>query len=71
MNPVLTSILIKPAGPDCSMDCGYCFYSGKSALYPEPGAHRMSEEVLEQVMRGFLGQTAGDLSIGWQGESLP
>ncbi len=67
MNPVVTSILVKPAGPDCSMACGYCFYSGKSSLYPEPGAHRMSDAVLEQVMCDFLSQPAGDLSIGWQG----
>ena len=67
MNPVLTSVLIKPAGPDCSMDCGYCFYSGKSSLYPAPGAHRMSGAVLERVMRDFLSQRAEGLSVGWQG----
>jgi uncharacterized protein len=67
MPPVLASILIKPAGPDCSMDCGYCFYSGKSSLYPAPGAHRMNDEVLEHVMRDFLSQRADSLSIGWQG----
>ncbi|MBP6993449.1 MAG: radical SAM protein, partial [Spirochaetes bacterium] len=67
MNPVLTSILIKPAGPDCSMACGYCFYSGTSALYPGSVPRRMGPEVLEEVMRGFLGQPAEELSIGWQG----
>lgn len=65
--PLLTSILIKPAGPDCAMACGYCFYSGKSSLYPGPGSHRMSLEVLEEVMRQFLGRHVPGLSIGWQG----
>jgi uncharacterized protein len=49
------------------MDCGYCFYSGTSALYPGTGPHRMSPEVLEEVMRSFLSQAADELSIGWQG----
>lgn len=22
----LQSVLIKPAGPDCNLRCGYCFY---------------------------------------------
>lgn len=64
---ILTSILVKPAGPDCSMDCGYCFYSGKARLYPQTNMHRMSDAVLEEVMRRFLEQPASDLSIGWQG----
>lgn len=64
--PVLTSILVKPAGPDCSMACGYCFYSGTSSLYPG-SAHRMTNDVLERLMRDFLSTPAGELTIGWQG----
>jgi uncharacterized protein len=64
---VLASILVKPAGPDCTMDCGYCFYSGKSGLYPETAQHRMSGPVLDEMMRQFIGQPVSDLSIGWQG----
>ncbi len=64
---ILTSILMKPAGPDCNMDCGYCFYSRKARLYPQTNSHRMSDAVLEEVMRRFLEQPASDLSIGWQG----
>ena len=63
----LTSILVKPAGPDCVMDCTYCFYLNKSSLHPETDIHRMSEAVLERMMRRFLEQPAPDLSIGWQG----
>jgi uncharacterized protein len=65
--PVLTSILVKPAGPDCGMDCGYCFYSGKSGLYPQTHMHRMSAEILDETMRRFLKQPTSDLSVGWQG----
>jgi len=64
---VLRSILVKPAGPDCDMECGYCFYSGKSGLYPETRTHRMSEAVLNEMMRQFMEQPVSDLSVGWQG----
>ena len=63
----LTSILVKPAGPDCNMDCGYCFYSGKSELYPGSATHRMTDTVLEEMMRQFMNQPSPDLSLGWQG----
>jgi len=66
-DPILKSILVKPAGPDCEMDCGYCFYSGKSGLYPETRTHRMNEAVLEGMMHRFMKQPASELSIGWQG----
>ena len=64
---VLRSILVKPAGPDCDMECGYCFYSGKLGLYAETRSHRMSEAVLNEMMRQFMEQPVSDLSIGWQG----
>ncbi len=63
----LTNILVKPAGPDCNMACGYCFYSGKESLFPESGAHRMNDTVLEEMMRQLLGQPWNEVSIGWQG----
>ena len=63
----LNEILVKPAGPDCNMACAYCFYREKENLFPA-GSHRMSEGVLDAVLRQFLqnGDGAG-LSIGWQG----
>jgi uncharacterized protein len=64
----LTSLLVKPAGPDCNMACGYCFYREKSAVFPETAAHRMSDAVLEETMRQALDAAAAPaVSIGWQG----
>jgi len=28
----LTSVLVKPAGPDCNMKCEYCFYLEKYGI---------------------------------------
>lgn len=67
MQKHLDSILIKPAGPDCNMNCTYCFYLKKSELFPETKVHRMTEEVLEEVIRQFLAQPLRELSFSWQG----
>ena len=63
----LTSVLIKPAGPDCNMACSYCFYREKDALFDGAPVHRMTDEVLEETMRQILAQPVPEVSIGWQG----
>ena len=63
----LSSILVKPAGPDCSLNCRYCFYLGKQKLYPDTPKHRMSNEVLEELMRQAMIQSGPAVSFGWQG----
>ncbi len=63
----LQSILIKPAGPDCNMNCNYCFYLDKAALFPQAKIHRMSEEILEETIRQCLWAEPDQLSLGWQG----
>jgi len=63
----LESVLVKPAGPDCNMDCGYCFYKDKIELFPEPGRHRMSDEVLEELVRQVMSQGGEQVVFTWQG----
>jgi uncharacterized protein len=63
----LSSLLIKPAGPDCSLACGYCFYSPRTALFPETRAHRMNPEILEETIRQALDGAGEVINIGWQG----
>jgi len=63
----VTSVLIKPAGPDCNMACSYCFYREKDALFEGAPVHRMTEEVLEETTRQILAQPVSAVSIGWQG----
>jgi len=59
-------LLIKPAGPDCNLDCRYCFYSGKASRFGS-GAHRMSEDVLEAMVRDYLGLGFPVNNFAWQG----
>ena len=63
----LSSVLIKPAGPDCNMACTYCFYLEKSSLFAETKTHRMSEDILEETVKQVLTQGEPKVSFGWQG----
>lgn len=63
----MQSILVKPAGPDCNMRCRYCFYLGKEDLFTASGMHRMSEEVLEAMIRSALSGPERQINFGWQG----
>jgi uncharacterized protein len=61
------SLLVKPASADCNLNCTYCFYLDKSSLYPETPKHRMSDEVLETMIAGYMRTLQPAYSFGWQG----
>ncbi|MBI9085125.1 MAG: anaerobic sulfatase maturase [Desulfobacterales bacterium] len=63
----LTNILVKPAGPDCNMACGYCFYADKQDLFGPSSRHRMTESVLEEMIRQLMEQAGEQVSLTWQG----
>lgn len=47
------SLLIKPAGPDCNLNCDYCFYRCKKSLFGDSPC-RMSPAVLEKLVADYL-----------------
>jgi uncharacterized protein len=60
--------MAKPAGPLCNLDCRYCFYLEKEALFPAHQPLRMTPEVLERFIVQYLGQQAGpEVAFTWQG----
>lgn len=62
------SVLAKPIGPICNLDCSYCFYLEKEQLYPETTDFRMSDKVLEQFIRQKIeGQQVPQVNFAWQG----
>jgi uncharacterized protein len=63
----LHSVLIKPSGPDCNLDCTYCFYLEKSALFHQTTVHRMSPVVQEELIRQVMQQSGDNISLAWQG----
>lgn len=67
MKKILNSLLIKPSGPDCNLDCTYCFYLDKANEFPEEKIHRMSLKVLEELIKQTFQQGPKHISFGWQG----
>jgi len=58
--------LVKPSGPDCNLACEYCFYLEKEELFGKQ-SHRMSEEILEEMIKQAAEQSEGRFNFGWQG----
>ena len=58
--------MVKPAGAACNLDCSYCFYLKKEALYPNQ-SHLMPLDVLENHVRQHLAASGNDVEFMWQG----
>lgn len=60
--------MAKPSGPDCNLNCTYCFYLEKDALFNETKTHSMSDEVLEEYVKQYCeSQNTPELSFAFQG----
>jgi len=70
-NRVPFHVMLKPSGPRCNLACDYCFYLGKTALYPEVRRFRMSDAVLETYIRDHIAAHAeiglNEVMFVWQG----
>src|SRR4051812_724846 len=61
-------VMSKPIGPICNLDCAYCFYLEKEALYPDKSNWRMQDEVLEAYVRQYVeAQDGPEITFAWQG----
>ncbi|OHB68827.1 MAG: anaerobic sulfatase maturase [Planctomycetes bacterium RBG_13_62_9] len=60
------TLLIKPSGSDCNIDCRYCFYKGRAVEFGQ-GRQRMSDAVLEKMVRDYLGLGLSVSGFAWQG----
>ncbi len=60
-------LLAKPTGAACNLNCAYCYYLGKQALYPDDDS-TMSPKVLEQYIRQLIESHSGHrVEVSWQG----
>ena len=61
-------VMAKPAGSACNLDCTYCFYLSKQTLPGGPGGGHMDDELLERLVRDYIGSvTAEEVVFSWQG----
>ena len=60
-------LLAKPSGSTCNIDCAYCFFLSKEALYPND-KFRMSAETLDSYIRQLLeAHRTPEVTVAWQG----
>src|SRR5829696_10299292 len=60
-------LLAKPTGAVCNLDCTYCFFLSKEALYPD-SPFRMTDETLEAYLAQlFEANATPEVSVAWQG----
>ncbi|HEY9897985.1 MAG TPA: anaerobic sulfatase maturase [Pantanalinema sp.] len=65
--PSYFHVMAKPTGAICNLDCKYCFFLSKEALYPD-SSFRMSDDVLENYIRQVIeSQRSPHVTIAWQG----
>jgi len=65
------SIMAKPTGPRCNIDCKYCYYLEKERLFPDEKKFRMSDAVLEthirQTIEASVAAGMREVPFAWQG----
>lgn len=64
-------VMAKPAGAICNLDCTYCYYTEKRALYPQERRFRMDDATLEGFIRDYVALQvrwgAREIQFSWQG----
>ena len=66
--PVAFSIMAKPIGPVCNLDCHYCYYLEKEKMYDPTGRFRMDERTLEKFIEEYIAsQNVPVVQFVWHG----
>ena len=66
-SPPSFHLLAKPSGSTCNIDCAYCFFLSKEALYPND-KQRMSSATLDAYIRQLLeSHRTPEVTVAWQG----
>lgn len=60
------TLLIKPSGSDCNIDCKYCFYKNRASEFGK-GRQRMGDEVLAKLVKDYMQLRFPVVGFAWQG----
>ena len=61
-------VVAKPIGPVCNLNCEYCFYLEKKALFNSDEQYRMRDEVLRSFITNYIAsQPTPVVEFVWQG----
>jgi len=66
--PNAFSIMAKPTGPLCNLNCTYCYYLEKRKLFPGNKSLRMEEPILDNFIKQYIeSQDVPIVNFTWQG----
>lgn len=61
-------VVAKPIGPLCNLNCEYCFYLEKQALFKPDEKYRMTDDVLRTFIANYItSQPTPVIEFVWQG----
>ena len=61
-------VVAKPIGPLCNLNCEYCFYLEKQALFAQDEKYRMPDDVLRAFIANYItSQPVPIVEFVWQG----
>jgi uncharacterized protein len=61
-------VVAKPIGPACNLNCEYCFYLEKQALFGTGEKYRMSDKILSSFITNYItSQPTPVVEFVWQG----
>jgi uncharacterized protein len=61
-------VMAKPTGAVCNLDCRYCYYLSRQALYPGGEPCRMSDDLLEEyIVQHFQASPGTTATFAWHG----
>ncbi len=61
------SLMIKPVGAACNLDCAYCYYLDVADRIYDGKTHKMSMQTLEKTLRDYIAAAPDQATICWQG----
>ncbi len=66
--PIAFSVMAKPIGSICNLNCTYCYYLEKQKLYSSTSDYRIREPLLEKFIKDYIeAQQVPSVSFVWQG----
>lgn len=62
------SLITKPIGSICNLNCTYCYYLEKKNLFEEGNNFKMQDELLEEYIKQYIhSQPVSTVTFTWQG----
>lgn len=66
--PDAFSVMAKPTGSVCNLNCTYCYYLEKKNLYPGKNDFKLPEDLLEKFIKDYIeAQQVPVVTFVWQG----